>query len=215
MNDDNLKKDLLYKALRYVPFQGWTQQSLKHAAKDLHIDDPKALRLFDDPIDKNMIIFFSHQADIRMIDEFITHDLSTMSIRNKVALAIKIRLQQNIQYQESIRRAVFIMMQPQNLMASMRCVYHTTNKIWYALKDKSTDYNFYTKRGLLGLVYISTLFYWLNDQSQGQHESWVFLERRIQEVLSIPKIIHNVKMLPAWVPSPRRFIRLWRKYDMN
>jgi len=31
----------------------------------------------------------------------------------------------------------------------MQSVYRTVDAIWYALGDRSTDYNFYTKRGLL------------------------------------------------------------------
>ncbi len=34
-------------------------------------------------------------------------------------------------------------------------------------------------------VYSSTLLVWLDDQSDGQADSWAFLERRIGEVLNI------------------------------
>ena len=57
--------------------------------------------------------------------------------------------------------------------------------IWHGIGDRSTDYNFYSKRLLLAGVLSSTLVFWLDDQSEGHEATWAFLERRIDEVMKI------------------------------
>ena len=42
---------------------------------------------------------------------------------------------------------------------------HYSNKIWFLLEDKSTDFNFYTKRYILSQIFINTLLYWRGSES--------------------------------------------------
>ncbi len=60
-------------------------------------------------------------------------------------------------------------------------------------RDTATDFNFYTKRGLLAGVQSSTVLYWLGDESEGQAATWGFLDRRITDVMRIGKAIGKVR----------------------
>ena len=66
-----------------------------------------------------------------------------------------------------------------------RLAYNTCDTIWRAAGDVSTDFNFYTKRGLLAGVVLSTTLYWLQDSSDGNQATSAFLDRRIQDVLIV------------------------------
>ena len=58
--------------------------------------------------------------------------------------------------------------------------------MWYAAGDNSTNWNYYSKRGLLASVYTSTILYWMADEGDGKGdfpETWGFLDRRIEDVL--------------------------------
>ena len=72
-----------------------------------------------------------------------------------------------------------------NSTLGLKCLYRTVDAIWYAAGDRSTDYNFYTKRLLLAGVVSSTLLCWLNDRSEGHAETWAFLDRRISQVVRV------------------------------
>ena len=89
-----------------------------------------------------------------------------------------------------------------------KCLYRTVDAIWYAAGDTSTDYNFYTKRGLLAGVYSSTVLYWLNDDSEGAVATWAFLDRRIADVMKVPKLIGKVSGLTGKLPNPLRLFRM-------
>src|SRR3546814_13076715 len=90
---------------------------------------------------------------------------------------------------EAVRRAIGYLALPQNALLSTRLLYRTVDAMWYAAGDTATDWNFYSKRALLAAVYSSTLLYWLNDRSEGFVDTWGFLDRRIGDVLRIPREI--------------------------
>jgi ubiquinone biosynthesis protein COQ9 len=98
-------------------------------------------------------------------------------------------------------------MMPLNGPLAARLLYKTVDAIWYAIGDRSTDFSFYTKRGLLAAVYSGTLFYWLNDKSEGAQATWAFLDRRIAEVMQIPKVMSRLTKFTERIPRPRRPFR--------
>ena len=70
-----------------------------------------------------------------------------------------------------------------------RLVWRTVDAIWYLAGDSATDFNYYTKRGLLAGVYGATLLTWLDDRSPGFAETWSFLDRRLDDALRIPRLM--------------------------
>ena len=63
------------------------------------------------------------------------------------------------------------------------------NALWYAAGDRATDFNYYTKRGLLAGVYLATLLYWLDDDSEGSAATWAFLDKRIADAMRLPTLV--------------------------
>jgi ubiquinone biosynthesis protein COQ9 len=87
---------------------------------------------------------------------------------------------------------------PFNGPLALRLLYRTVDAIWYAAGDTSTDFNFYSKRALLGGVFSSTMLYWLNDRSPDDEATWAFLERRLADVMRFEKLKANIT---SWRPS--------------
>ena len=88
-------------------------------------------------------------------------------------------------HREAVRRGLTFLSLPQNAGLALKILYDSVDEIWRAIGDRSTDYNFYSKRLLLAGVYSATLLYWLDDRSDGQQDTKAFLERRINEVLKV------------------------------
>jgi ubiquinone biosynthesis protein COQ9 len=82
-------------------------------------------------------------------------------------------------------------------MLGFRLCWRTSSEIWYASGDRSTDWNYYSKRALLASVYSATIMFWLSDEPDdtGDYpETWMFLERRIQNILDtfrLPQYFKN------------------------
>jgi ubiquinone biosynthesis protein COQ9 len=200
------RAQLLEAVLVHVAFDGWSEAALTAAAKDLGIPLARALNAFPGGA-AEMVAFHSESADRAMIDALLREPLSELPIREKVARAIRLRFAANLQHREAIRAAATYLMMPLNGPLAARLLYKTVDAIWYAIGDRSTDFSFYTKRGLLAAVYSSSLFYWLNDKSEGTTATWAFLDRRIAEVMQVPKVLSRITKLTERIPMPRRPFR--------
>jgi len=197
------RRSLLDAALRHVPFDGWTWTAIDAGARELGLDAGEAQRLFPGgPLE--LIRAFSSQADRHMLEALESLDLDAMKVREKIAAGVRARLEAVAAHREAVRSGLNFFALPQNAPAGLACLYRTVDAIWYAAGDKATDYNFYSKRALLGAVYSSTLLFWLNDKSEGYVATWAFLDRRISEVLQVAGRLG--KGVGAVLNLPERFV---------
>lgn len=211
MESQDLSAQLLAASLKHVPFDGWSRTAVLAAAEDLGIEGALALNAYPDGAD--LIEAYSSWADHRMLEGLEALDLGAMKVRERVAAGVRLRLEAVADDREAVRRGLAFLALPRNTALGLKCLYRTVDAIWYAAGDRSTDYNFYTKRLLLSGVYSSTLLFWLNDNSAESAESWAFLDRRIGEVLRVAGGLGRVvksaldfpdRCLSRFSPSPGR-----------
>lgn len=182
---EKLKIKILNQALIHVPFEGWSQELLEQAARESDVDPSYAWRLFPKgPLEA--VSFWSHLLDQEMLASLPAAE--TLRVRDRIALAVRTRLTLLSTNRQAALKTARYLSRPPHLAEASRLVYQTVNQMWYYAGDTSTDYNFYTKRGLLAWVYSSTFVYWTQDTSEGFEKTWTFLDRRIEEVLKIPKL---------------------------
>ena len=194
---------LIRAALPHVPFDGWTMAALNRAAKDigLTVDDAKT---FFPGIGRDMVAWHSQMADREMLASLAEQDLEGMKIRDRIATAVMTRLMQHEPDREAVRRGLALLTLPQNSGLALRLLYRTVDDMWFAAGDRSTDWNFYSKRALLAGVYSSTLLVWLNDHSEDFVETRAFLARRIEDVMKVPKVKARLAKVADIVPARLR-----------
>ncbi len=183
---DRRHDELLIATLAHVPFDGWTKAALKRGAADAGIDEEVALRAFPDA-DADLVACYSAYADRMMLEELAGRDLSAMGMTERIATAVRIRLEQAAPHREAVRRSLATLALPQNTALGARCLYRTVDAIWRKAGDTSTDWNFYSKRGLLAGVYGATVLYWLADGSEDFADTWSFLDRRLRDTAEFGK----------------------------
>jgi ubiquinone biosynthesis protein COQ9 len=214
MKPDDANRDvyvaLLRTVLRHVPFDGWSAAALKAGAADLGLDLSKALLLVPGGMTE-LAALFHEEADRQMLEALARHDLAALKIRERIALAVRLRLEPWNGDREAVRRLLGFLAQPQEAPRAAKLLYRTVDAIWHGIGDRSTDYNFYTKRALLAGVVSSTALYWLDDKSEGCRESWSFLDRRIADVMKIPQQIGRAKKLFEKPPDPARILRRMKR----
>jgi ubiquinone biosynthesis protein COQ9 len=193
-------------ALPHVPFDGWTQAVLQQGAADAGYEKVMALRVFPGgPVEA--IGFWSKLADRRMLEELERRDLAGMKVRERIATAVRMRLEQNMRHREAVRRALSMLAMPLNAGQGPALLWRTVDAIWYAAGDTATDFNYYTKRGLLAGVYSATVLYWLDDRSEGSENTWSFLDRRIADVMRVPQTLGSIGKRLSAFPSPFSILR--------
>ena len=188
------KRVVLAAAIRAVPFDGWSRKLMRELGDD-------AATLFPGGADE-LLDFYLAEADRRMAAALENVDLPAMKIRQRIAAAVRLRLEQAAPERETVRRTLATLALPGHAGLALRSLYRTVDAIWRACGDTATDFNFYTKRALLAGVYSSTLLYWLGDDSPGFENTWAFLDRRIERVMTIQKARGRLDRLAERVPSP-------------
>lgn len=201
------KRALLAAILPHVPFDGWTQKSLRAAAADAEVSPALAKLAFPDGI-AGVIVFWSEEANRAMLAAYADQAGDDMRFRERITALVRARIAAVGAHREAVRRALTYLAQPQHGGKGLKCLYRTVDEMWYAAGDRSTDFNFYSKRLTLAGVYSSTLLFWLDDESEDSDATWAFLDRRIAGVMRIPQRRENLRRATDLFPNPRRFARL-------
>ncbi len=201
-----LKDRLLLAVLPNVAFDGWSVAALRDGARAAGIEEAQVLALFPHP-GRDLVVWFSHWADREMLARVDMEAFAGMKVRERIAAAIGARLAALEPYREAARRTLSFLALPLNAPLALRLVYDTVDAAWYAAGDTATDFNFYTKRALLAAVHGATLLYWLEDRSEGSADSRAFLERRIADVMTVPKATARLREAMDRLPNPLRFLR--------
>jgi ubiquinone biosynthesis protein COQ9 len=168
-------------------FDGWSQAAVDAAADQLGVDRAQA-RLAVPKDQAGKIDLYIRGVDRALEDWFTPKRLEGLKIREKIRAIVWHRFEIMEPAREAVRRALSILAMPQNVPTALKTGWRTADVMWRIAGDTSTDYNHYTKRIMLGGVYGSTLLVWLDDQSEGFTEAASFLDRRIDDVMSIEKL---------------------------
>ena len=178
---------LLEAALKHVIFDGWGLAALSAGAADIGMTAGQIHAVFISP-ERDLVSHFSDWADRRMLLALSELDLPSMKVRARITGAVRARLEALTGNEEAVRRAAGKLALPGHTGLALRDGYRTVDAIWRVAGDEATDFNFYTKRGLLAAVLVSTTLFWIDDTSDRHEATWAFLDRRIEGIMRIPKL---------------------------
>jgi ubiquinone biosynthesis protein COQ9 len=180
--------------LMHVAFDGWSDAAFDAAVADTGVDPVVARGLYPRGA-RDLARAWHDRGDDRMVAAFAQADLTDMRYSEKVAHAVRLRIEA-IDDKEALRRAMVQNALPLNAPDGARMLWQTADRIWTALGDTSKDYNWYTKRMTLSGVIGSTLLFWLGDDSYDGQATWDFLDRRIENVMQFEKVKGKVTSGP-------------------
>lgn len=200
----DLRPRLVAAMLPDVAFDGWTAIARDAAADAEGIDrDIAAMALPDAPA---MVDAYIARADTLMTDAMAAADAPSMKVRDRIRLALTTRFDHAAHDREAVRRALAVLVLPQNAPHAARTLWRTADAMWRAAGDTATDFNHYSKRAILGSVYSACLLYWLDDDSEDQTATRAFIDRRIDDVMQFEKSKARARQALGWVPNPARFL---------
>jgi ubiquinone biosynthesis protein COQ9 len=200
---------LLLAILPHVSFDGWTDAAFRAGASDCGMEAISVQRFFPGGASE-IIAHFSDWADREMMAGLDDREADALRLRDRVGRAVRLRLEALLPHREAVRRTLSTLALPTNAPLAIRALYRTVDSIWYGVGDRSADFNFYSKRALLAAVVSTTTLYWLDDETDGCKASWAFLDRRIADVMKIPKISQRLGRAAERMPDPFRLMRAVR-----
>jgi ubiquinone biosynthesis protein COQ9 len=209
------REKVLAAALPHVVFDGWSTETLRAAVADSGVDAGLAAQAFPRGA-LDLALAFHRAGDAGMLEDLAKADLAGLRFRDRIALAVRLRLEQVADQKEAVRRGVSFFALPGNVSEGAAALWKTADLIWTALGDTSDDVNWYSKRATLSAVYSATVLYWLGDESEGHQATWAFLDRRIDDIMGIEKLKAKARETPVlkdmfaaqtrlfdWVKAPK------------
>jgi ubiquinone biosynthesis protein COQ9 len=131
---------------------------------------------------------WSGAVDAAMTARLATLDLKSLPVRKRIRTAVLTRLAILQPHKLAARRAVLFLALPVNAALALRLLARTADVMWRAAGDTATDFNWYTKRVILGAVYAATEIAWFGDDTPDGGKTEAFFDARIESVMQYEKL---------------------------
>jgi ubiquinone biosynthesis protein COQ9 len=209
--DEQAMRDRLVEAmLPDVPFDGWSRHTLAAAGGRVGVGADDLAVLFPNGA-RDAVAAFSHWADRKTLDALAQESLEGRKLRERIALGIRTRQAILLPHREAVRRAASFLALPQHVPLGLKLLYDTVDALWYAAGDSAADFSFYTKRATLAALYAATTFYWLDDRSPDGADTDAFVERRLDDLMALPRAGARLRTGLDSLPNPIRMMRTARR----
>lgn len=182
---DAVRTQVLDAALAQVAKYGWTVEALSLAAAEQGLSNLAHGLFRRGPVE--LVEHFIAKCNARMLEELSALDMEHMTLKEKIRAAIHARLRQYAPHIATWPQAIAILAQPSNASTSFSLMFNTINDIIYVAGDSTIDFDWYTKRAVLAGVYTSTELFMLTDASDNFADTWAFLNRRLEDVVTLSK----------------------------
>ncbi len=202
--NESVGEQLLDAALMHVAFDGWSDDTFQAAVQDTGVAADMA-RLICPRGAVDLAIAYHKRGDAEMLVRLSREDLSNLRYSEKITALVRFRLEA-VTDKEAVRRGTTLFALPHHAGDGAKLIWGTSDAIWTALGDTSTDSNWYSKRATLSAVYSSTVLFWLGDMSEDHGDTWAFLERRIEDVMRFEKVkarVNDSALLKPLLAGPK------------
>ncbi len=132
-----------------------------------------------------------------IINEIITQEKKPTRFKNfKINEKIKYFVVRRLMiFQNLVNKKKFFkkILEPNSLLNSYKILFKIADEIWFLAGDKSTDYNYYTKRIILMNIYALTFSFFVFDNSKDLEKTKKFLDKEISVVLNFGNFKNKLK----------------------
>ncbi len=165
-----------------VPKYGWSRDTLLKSAKKLKISTPTLANLFPS-FEYDVLKFLISQNNILVEKQFNSFNSSRLKVRDKIKTILELKFETNLYLKKALPEMLKFLLRPGNLLMSIKMLHQNSDFIWNLAGDQSNDFSYYSKRGLLSMIYLATLIYWLNDRSEKNIGTKNFISKSVDGIV--------------------------------
>lgn len=182
----------------------WSEELLELANEAAEFKKGYYYILFPDGTEQ-IVESYEKRQNEQMLNK-LSNEKIPMKIREKIAKALEIRIM-DIAPKASLLNHNSYFLIPTNIGAGLKYAALTCDLIWKFAGDKSTDFNYYTKRGLLLPVYLAAQAHYLGDNSVDHIQTKEFIKSSLDNIIKIASLKNLIK-LPTMedIPIFRMFL---------
>ena len=177
-----------------VPKFGWSRETLLQCAKKQRISTSVLAKLFPS-FEYDVLKFIIAQNNTQVEKNYNSFNNSRLKTRDKIKTILELKFDSNEYLKKALPEMLKFLLRPGNLLMSIKMLHENSDFIWNLAGDKSNDFSYYSKRGLLSMVYLATLIYWLNDKSTKGIGTKNFISKSVDGIVDGVSRLKQLSML--------------------
>ncbi|XP_064168995.1 ubiquinone biosynthesis protein COQ9-B, mitochondrial-like isoform X3 [Anguilla rostrata] len=196
--EEELRARILATALDFVPQHGWSAEAIAAAAQAVGLSSAASGMFTNGAGD--LVLHFISDGNAQLAKILAEHhnqvqlgQAEPKETAEFLRYAVEARLRMLIPHIDTWPQAMSILLLPHNIPDSLKHLSTLIDDIWYYAGDRSTDMNWYTRRAALTGVYNTTELVMLQDSSPDFQDTWVFLDKRIQDIVNMANTAKQVQ----------------------
>lgn len=189
----DIKTKIVQQCLKKLDQSNWSAKLVIDAIKELDINENYFEILFKSDVN-NVINHYIASIDQKMLNEINNNDdYEKLPVSQKIFTALKVRLEIVSKDKNIIKKNTIYYSSPNNYLKASKAAWNTADLIWKLAGDKSTDFNYYSKRSILSSLYSTAILYWLKEKDEDISSTLDYINRALKRVALIGKIKSKVK----------------------
>ena len=196
-NKINIKKKLiiLEKTKTIVKNYGWSEKILNKLIKQ-GVSKSDLVYFFNNNY-KEIINFSLENLNSILEDKINKINIINFPINKRIKLILINRMTIINKDKIFYKKTFYHLLIPQNVKIMKKNLYKSVDSMWYLAGDNSVDFNFYTKRITLAIIYTNALFVLFNKDFQ---EAEVNIDKNLNRISNIPKLKNRFSFIKDNLP---------------
>ena len=199
INLKTIRKKILNIAIKYAPINGWNYKLITLISNKSKFTEKEINALFPEGY-KSILRFYLLESNVEFTKASKKLSLIRMKTSERIKQLILLKIKINAQNKLLIKKIFFTLLLPNHSKLASLSLFKTVDQIWFLAGDNSTDFNYYTKRATLALIYSSTVFFWINN-NYNYYKTEKFLDQQLLKIYKISKIKSKLNYFKESVPN--------------
>ena len=194
-SNNKIKSIILQKLKKIVSDEGWSDKVLKQLLQN-GVEKSDLVTYFQYDY-KELLKYSLEELNKSLEKEINKINIINYSLNKRIKKILMLRFNILNNDKEFYKKTFYHLLIPSNNKIMKSSLYKSVDTMWYLAGDNSTDFNFYTKRLILAVIYVNALFVLFNKNFDEVESN---IDRNLKKISKIPKIKDRISFIKDNIP---------------
>ena len=194
-SNNKIKSIILQKLKKIVSVEGWSEKVLKQLLQN-GVEKSDLVTFFQYDY-KELLKYSLEELNKSLEKEINKINIINYSLNKRIKKILMLRFNILNNDKEFYKKTFYHLLIPSNNKIMKSSLYKSVDTMWYLAGDNSTDFNFYTKRLILAVIYVNALFVLFNKNFDEVESN---IDRNLKKISKIPKIKDRISFIKDNIP---------------
>ena len=180
-SNNKIKSIILQKLKKIVSEEGWSEKVLIHLLQN-GVEKSDLVTFFQYNY-KELLKYSLEELNKSVEKEINKINIINYSLNKRIKKILMLRFNILNNDKEFYKKTFYHLLIPSNSKIMKSSLYKSVDTMWYLAGDNSTDFNFYTKRLILAVIYVNALFVLFNKNFDEVESN---IDKNLKKISKIP-----------------------------